>query len=318
VRAVQIREFGGPDVLEVVENAPVPEPKAGEVLIRVARSGINFADTHSRENAYVAKYELPFTPGAEVVGAREDTGERVVALIDTGGYAEFAAAALERTFPVPDGLDDGTALALLIQGLNAWHLYRTAAKVQPGETVVVHGAAGGVGSLAVQLGKPMGAGRVIASASSEDKRATALELGADAAVDSDPEGLKERLIEANAGEPVDVVFEIAGGRVFDESIEALAPFGRIVVNGIATKEQNEVRTGRLLRKSWSVVGFWLMHCLGRRDLLEEPLADLFERAARGELRAQLGTTYPLSQVRRAHEDLAGRRTQGKLLLDPSS
>jgi NADPH2:quinone reductase len=318
VRAVQIREFGGPDVLELVDDAPLPKPGEGEVLIKVSRAGINFADTHSRENAYVAKYELPFTPGAEVAGVREDTGERVVALIDTGGYAEYAVAPAARTFPVPEGLDDGTALALLIQGLNAWHLYRTAAKVQPGETVVVHGAAGGVGSLAVQLGRPMGAGRVIASASSEEKRALALELGADAAVDSAPDGLKQRLVEANAGRPVDVVFEIAGGRVFDESIEALAPFGRIVVNGIATKEQNELRTGRLLRKSWSVVGFWLMHCLGRRELMEEPLADLFARAARGELRAHVGTTYPLSQVRRAHEDLAGRRTQGKLLLDPSS
>ena len=318
MRAVQISKFGGPDVLEVVADAPVPEPGDGEVLINVARAGINFADTHSRENAYVAKYELPFTPGAEVAGLRDDTGARVVALIDTGGYAEFAVASLERTFPIPDRLDDETALALLIQGLNAWHLYRTAAKVQPGESVVVHGAAGGVGSLAVQLGRSMGAGRVIASASSEEKRALALELGADAVVDSDAEGLKQRLIEANGGKPVDVVFEIAGGQVFDESIAALAPFGRIVVNGIATKEQNEVRTGRLLRKSWSVVGFWLMHCLGRRDLMEEPLADLFARAERGELRPQVSTTYPLSEVRRAHEDLAGRRTQGKLLLDPSS
>jgi NADPH2:quinone reductase len=158
---------------------------------------------------------------------------------------------------------------------------------------------------------------VIASASSEEKRALALELGADAAVDSAPDGLKQRLVEANAGRPVDVVFEIAGGRVFDESIEALAPFGRIVVNGIATKEQNEIRTGRLLRKSWSVVGFWLMHCLGRREMMEEPLRDLFERAARGELVPQVGTTYALGDVRQAHEDLEGRRTTGKLLLDPS-
>jgi len=207
---------------------------------------------------------------------------------------------------------------LLIQGLNAWHLYRTAGRVQQGETVVVHGAAGGVGSLAVQLGKPMGAGRVIATASSEEKRQLALELGADAALDSSAEGLRERIVEANGGEPVDVVFEIAGGEVFEESIESLAPFGRIVVNGIATKEQNELRTGKLLRRSWTVTGFWLMHCLGRRDMLEEPLADLFARAARGELRPVVGTTYPLSEVRRAHEDLAGRRTQGKLLLDPSS
>ena len=318
MRAVQIREFGGPDVLELVDDAPMPEPGEGEVLIRVSRAGINFADTHTRENAYVAKHGLPLTPGAEVAGTREDTGERVVALLDTGGYAEFAVAPLANTFPLPDGLEDEAALALLIQGLNAWHLYRTAGRVQPGETVVVHGAAGGVGGLAVQLGKPMGAGRVIGTASSDEKRERALELGADAVVDSSPEDLTERLVEANGGEPVDVVFEIAGGRVFEQSLEALAPFGRIVVNGIATKEQNELRTGRLLRKSWAVVGFWLMHCLGRRDLMEEPLADLFERAARGELRPLAGNTYPLSEVRRAHEDLAGRRTQGKLLLDPSS
>lgn len=317
MRAVQIRQFGGPEALELVTELPVPEPGDGEVLIRVARAGVNFADTHVRENAYVARYELPFTPGAEVAGVREDTGERVVAMLDTGGYAEYTVASRARVFPIPEGVGDDVALALLVQGLNAWHLYRTAARVQPGESVVVHGAAGGVGGLAVQLGRPMGAGRVIASASSEEKRALALESGADAAVDSAPEGLRERLVDANLGEPVDVVFDIAGGRVFEESIAALGPFGRIVVNGIATKEQNELRTGRLLRNSWSVVGFWLMHCLGRPDLIEEPLADLFSRAQRGDLRAQVGTTYPLSQVRRAHEDLAGRRTQGKLLLDPS-
>ena len=318
MRAVQIREFGGPEVLELVEDAPVPEPGEGELLVEVSRAGINFADTHSRENAYVAKYGLPFVPGAEVAGVRADSGERVVALTQTGGYAEYAVAPAESTFPIPDGLDDGAALALLIQGLNAWHLYATAAKVQPGESVVIHGAAGGVGGLAVQLAAAWDVGHVIAVASSQPKREQALAMGAHAAIDSDPDGLKDRIIEANGGQPVDVVFDIAGGKTFDESFEALAPFGRIVVNGIATKEQNEIRTGRLLRKSRTVAGFWLMHCLGRRDLMEEPLADLFGRAARGELRPQVGTTYPLSEVRRAHEDLAGRRTQGKLLLDPSS
>jgi NADPH2:quinone reductase len=170
----------------------------------------------------------------------------------------------------------------------------------------------------VQLGKPMGAGRVIATASSEDKRARALELGADAAVDGAPEGLRDRLVEANGGESVDVVFDMAGGRVFDESIEALAPFGRIVVYGIASREQNDLRSGRLMRKSRGVVGFWLMHCLERPDaMMREPLQDLFERAARDELRPQLGGVYPLSDVRRAHEELQGRRTTGKLVLDPS-
>ena len=154
-------------------------------------------------------------PGIEVAGVREDTGERVVALCGAGGYAEYATAPGALTFPIPDGVDDATALALLLQGLTAWHLYRTCGRVAAGESVVVHSAAGGVGSLAVQLGRPMGAGRVIATASTADKRALALELGADAAVDGSADGLTERLVEANLGKPVDVVFEMAGGEVFE-------------------------------------------------------------------------------------------------------
>ena len=110
---------------------------------------------------------------------------------------------------------------------------------------------------------------------------------------------------------------MSGGRVFDACAEALAPFGRIVAYGIASREQNTVETGRLMRKSRAVVGFWLMHCLGRRDMMEEPLADLFERAVKGDLKPQMGETYPMSEVRRAHEDMQGRRTSGKLLLDPA-
>jgi NADPH:quinone reductase len=235
----------------------------------------------------------------------------------TGGYAEYAVAHESTVFPIPDGMDEGAALALLIHGLTAWHLFRTSAKLAPGESVVVISGAGGVGSLAVQLAKPFGARRVIATASTEEKRAMTLELGADAAVDPAEEDLKGALIEANEGRPVDVVLEMSGGRVFEQCAEALAPFGRIVAYGIASREPNTVETGRMMRKSRSVVGFWLMHCLGRRDMMEEPLADLFERAARGELVPQVGTTYPMSEVRRAHEDMQGRRTSGKLLLDPS-
>ncbi len=317
MRAVQINEFGGPEVLEVIEDAPVPEAGEHEVLIKVSRAGMNFADTHARENSYLAKYDLPMTPGAEVAGTDPD-GNRVVALLSTGGYAEYAIAPRATTFPIPDGLEDGEALALVLQGLTAWHLFRTSAKIAQGESVVIHAAAGGVGSLAVQLAKPLGAGRVIATASSEEKRKLALELGADAAVDAAGEGMRDRLIEANDGNKVDVVLEMAGGQVFDESLAALAPFGRLVTYGIASRQPNEVSNGRLMRKSQAVVGFWLMHCLGRRDMMEEPLADLFERAARDELRPVMGTTYPLSDVRRAHEDLQERRTQGKVLLDPAS
>jgi NADPH:quinone reductase len=316
MRAVQIEEFGGPEVLGV-SDVPKPEPGDGEVLIRVERAGMNFADTHQRENSYLARFELPLVLGGEVAGTTED-GRRVVAMIPSGGYAEYAVAPEATTFPLPDGVEPGAALALLIQGLTAWHLYRTQGRVAEGESVVVISGAGGVGNLAVQLGKPMGAGRVIATASSEEKRQTTLELGADAAVDPEAEDLTAALIEANDGERVDVVFEMAGGRIFDQSFEALAPFGRIVTYGIAGREPNQVETGRLMRKSRSVVGFWLMHCLGRREMMEEPLRDLFERVARGELRPRVGATYPLSEVKQAHEDLQGRRTSGKLLLDPTA
>jgi NADPH2:quinone reductase len=188
--------------------------------------------------------------------------------------------------------------------------------VAAGETVVVHAAAGGVGSLAVQLGRHFGA-RVIATASSEDKRALALELGAEAAVDVGREDLEAALVEANGGKRVDAVFEMVGGKVFDASLEALAPFGRLVTYGIASREQNSVQTGKLMRRSWAVVGFWLTHCVGRRDMMQEPLRELFALAAGGELRVVEGETYGLSEARRAHEDLQARRTTGKLLLDPA-
>jgi NADPH:quinone reductase len=317
MRAIQQREFGGPEVLELVD-LPIPEPGEGEVLIRVARAGMNFSDTHQRRDEYLAKQELPLVPGTEVAGVREDTGERVVALSGKGGYAEYAVAPAALTFPIRDDVDDGTALALLVQGLTAWHLYRTSARVAPGESVVVIAAAGGVGSLAVQLGKPMGAGRVIATASTPAKRELALELGADAAVDADPEGMKERLIEANLGRQVDVVFEMAGGPVFDACLSALAPFGRLVTYGIASGKGNEVHTRKLMGRSRAVVGFWIVHCLGKPAMVDEALADLYDRAARGELRAVIGATYPLSEARQAQIDLAERRTTGKVLLDPSA
>jgi NADPH2:quinone reductase len=315
MRAIQQVQFGGPEVLELVE-LPVPQPAEGEVLVCVTRAGVNFADTHQREDEYVQRQALPLTPGSEVAGVREDTGERVVALCGRGGYAQYAVAPADRVFPIPDGLDDGTALALLLQGLTAWHLYRTCARIAAGESVLVVSGAGGVGSLAVQLARPMGAGRVIATASSEEKRDLCLALGADAAIDGSPEGLRERLLEANDGREIDVVLELAGGPVFDVALRALADMGRLVVYGISSREQNEVRTGRLLKRSQSVIGFWLFHYLERPEHLAAPLAELFALAAAGEVRAVVGKTYALSDARQAQEDLGARRTSGKLLLDP--
>jgi NADPH2:quinone reductase len=183
--------------------------------------------------------------------------------------------------------------------------------------VLVISGAGGVGSLAVQLGHALGAGRVIATASSVEKRELCLELGADAAIDGAAEGLGERILEANGGRDIDVVLELAGGPVFDAALRAMADMGRLVVYGISSREQNEVRTGRLLKRSQSIIGFWLFHYLERREHLEQPLAELFDLAARGVVRAVVGNTYALSDARRAQEDLAARRTSGKLLLDPA-
>jgi NADPH2:quinone reductase len=324
MRAIQIEEFGGPEVMQLAD-LPVPEPEDDEVLIRVDRAGVNWADTHARENEYIARYELPLVPGGEVVGVVERgageirEGQRVVAMTGTGAYAEYATARAATTFPLPDGVNDEQALALLIQGLTAWHLYKTCGRVQRGESVVVISGAGGVGSLAVQLGKPLAnAGRVIATASSEEKRKLTMQLGADAATDTNADGLTERLIEANGGEKVDVVFEMSGGEVFEACRKALANLGRLVVYGIASRDQNTVRTGGLMRRSQSVVGFWLFEFLERPELLREPLADLYERAARGEVEAVVGGTYPLSEARRAHEDIQSRNTSGKLVLDVSA
>jgi NADPH2:quinone reductase len=317
MRAVQIAEFGGPEVMELAE---VPKPEAGDgaVPIRVTGAGVNYADTHTRTDDYHVSAALPYVPGGEVVGIREDTGERVLALTGQGGYAEHAVAPEAMTFPVPDGVEDGAALALLVQGVTAWHLLRSCARVKEGEVVVVHAAAGGVGSLAVQLATLWGA-RVIASASSDAKRSLATALGAEAAIDPDPEGLCRRIREANGGRKVDVVLEMAGGRTFTESFRALGRFGRLVAYGNASRAAASVSSTDVQQHSRSVIGYWLVDCMSDpRGLVAEPLGELFELVEAEGLTPIVGGTYPLADAARAHEDLEARRTTGKLVLDPAA
>jgi NADPH:quinone reductase len=314
MRAIEVTEFGGPEVLELRE---LDDPVAadGQVVIDVTAAGVNYADTHQAEDSYLTPARLPFVPGTEVAGTTPE-GTRVVALLDGGGYAEHALARPELVFPIPDGVSDGEALALAAQGTTAWHLLRTSARLREGESVVVHAAAGGVGSLAVQLAKRWGAGRVIASASSEDKRALALELGADAAIDSRADDLKAAIEEANGGR-VDIVLEMAGGARFHASLAALAPFGRVVTYGMASREETApVAPADLMRRSRGVIGLWLAHAAARpAEMLAPALDELFALVASGELRAIVGGTYPLAEARRAHEDLRSRGTVGKLVLD---
>ncbi|MFF7638244.1 zinc-binding alcohol dehydrogenase family protein [Kitasatospora sp. NPDC008050] len=318
MRAIQITEFGGPEVLQVVD-LPEPEAQPGQLLLEVSAAGVNYADTHAVEDSYLSRSTLPMVPGAEVVG-RTAEGRRVVAITDGGGYAQRTLVAQATAHDVPEEVTDGQALALVVQGLTAWHLLRTSARIAPGESVVVHAAAGGTGSLAVQLAKEFGAGLVIATASSEEKRELALELGADVAIEApaDGAGLKEALIEANGGAKVDIVLEMTGGPVFDASLAALAPFGRLVSYGMASRvAPTPVTAAALMGRSRAVVGFWLMHCIGRPGMFREPMAELFAMTADGRLKPQVGGVYPLTEAARAHTDLRARRTFGKLLLDPS-
>ena len=314
MRAIRIEEFGGPEAMRLVE-LPDPEPADGEVLVDVARAGVNFADLHASRNEYVAEQTLPLTPGAEVAGRTAD-GRRVAAITGTGGYAERVAVLEEALVEIPGAVSDEQAAALLLQGLTAHVAVHRCGRLTPGESIVVESAAGGTGSLAVQLAKRAG-GRVIALASSEERRELALRLGADAAVDPDAEDLGAAILEANAGEQVDVVLQISGGPAFDAELRVLAPFGRMVVVGISSRDQNEVRTGHLLRHSRSVAGFWIYHLLPQREEVAAIVAELFGAVAAGELEVVVGGVYPLSEARRAHEDLAARRTSGKLLLDPA-
>lgn len=317
MKAIQITEYGGPEVLRYVD-LPEPSPRDGYTRIEVDRAGINWADTHQTENTYLTPTKLPAVPGGEVTGRTPD-GRRVVALAPAGGYAQVALAPSSLVFDIPDGIDDGQALGLVLQGVTAWHLLTTSSHLAKGETVVVHAAAGGVGTVAVQLAKAFGAGRVIATASSDTKRELAVELGADVAISGEPEGLKERLIEANGGNHVDVVLEMVGGPVFDQSLRAVAPFGRLVTFGQASRQSaTPVDPVRLMAASRTVAAFWLGHCFRRPSMIAEPLRELFAMTVSGALKPVVGGTYPLSDARSAHEALLGRGTVGKLILDASS
>ncbi|MBK5110330.1 MAG: NADPH:quinone oxidoreductase family protein [Thermoleophilia bacterium] len=315
MKAIQITEFGGPEVMNLVD-LPEPDPGPGEALVRISRSGVNYADTHATRDDYLAKQELPLVPGAEFAGIAPD-GRRVAAVVANGAYAEAIAAPEASLVPIPDEVDDEQAAGLLLQGLTADGILRISADLQPGETVVINAAAGGTGSLAVQIARSMGAGRIIALASSEEKRDLTLTLGADVAVDSRSADLRQEILDANNGRQVDVVLEMAGGQAFGDCLRALAPFGRLVTFGIASREENTVKTGHLMRNSRAVIGFWMVHLLMRPELARQGIERVLGAAAGGELKTVLGGTYALDEAPSVHEKLAARQTIGKILLDPS-
>jgi NADPH2:quinone reductase len=314
MRAVQCAEFGEPEVLRVVE-LPIPEPAENELLIRVAAAGVNFTDVHRRNGTHLSPTRLPAVFGVEVTGERADTGERVLAFVGSGGYAEYAVARPEMVYPLPRDVPDAIGLALCTQGLTALETLRRSAFLRSGESVAIHAAAGGVGSLAVQVARALGAGRIIGTASTEAKRTSVSELGADVAIDGASAGLTGRLLEANRGDPIDVILEMVGGATFTQSLLALAPFGRLVTYGIASGTDCTLRSGELMTSSRGVLGFWMSDLIRRRDWVLQGLGDLFGMHGDGRLRVIVGGTFPLAEAGRAHAEVEGRRTVGKVILD---
>ena len=315
MKAIQITEFGGPEVMQLVD---LPDPVAGpdQVLINVSAIGLNFADTVQIRNQYVTQQKLPLIPGLEVVGTTSE-GKRVLASISEGAYAQKVVAHKSAAMEIPEGVSDEAALAMLVQGTTAWHILKTFGHLVPGESVVVHAGAGGVGSVAIQLAKMWGA-RVIAVTSSDEKSALAKSLGADVTVDAKSGNLAQAMFDANNGKPVDLVLEMVGGKTFDASLEVLAPFGRVIVYGMASGEMaTPVNSISLLGTSKTITGFWLGHCFGKKELLDDVIAQLFILIKNGKLKPIIGATFPLSKAGDAHRAIVGRGTTGKITLDPA-
>lgn len=324
MKAVQLQKFGGPEVLEIVEiDRPVPTGR--EVLIEIKAIGVNYADTARREGQYVVKTPLPFIPGAEIAGVVTAVGEkvesvkpgmRVVTLIESGGYSEFALADERSLIPIPEHLDFQNAAALPLQGLSAYHVLKTMGHLEKGETVLVHAAAGGVGTLSVQLAKLFGAGKIIATASSPEKLELARKMGADVLINYTEPNWVEQVLEATGGKGVDVALEMVGGEVFNNTLKCLATFGRLVVFGAASGEQSRMYPSSLMARNQSVIGFFLPQIMRKPELLQSSLVELLTYLGEGKLKLTIGGVFPLEEAANVHELLQSRKTTGKLLLEP--
>lgn len=316
MKAIYITEFGGPEVMKYLD-LPEPVPAGSQVLLEVSAIGINYADTHQTENSYLSTQKLPLIPGMEVVGKMPD-GSRVLALATTGGYCQKTLVNPKTVIPLPDKVSDGQALAMMVQGSTAHMILKKMGQIKAGESVVIHAGAGGVGSVAIQLAKLWGA-FVIAVTSSDEKKKLCMELGADVVVDAGDADLAQALIKANNGKGVDLILEMVGGTTFDQSLDALAAFGRIVFYGMASrKAPKTLHPGALMPKSQSVIGFWLVNALADKELMAEVFMDLFGMIISGKLKPVIGSTYPLSKAADAHRDMLARKTVGKIVLDPAN
>jgi len=310
VRAVVIERNGGPEVLEV-RDVPDPTPADGEVLVDVEAIGVNYRDIYERDGTSYAT-ALPAVIGVEGAGTIAGTGERVAWIGVQGSYAERVAAPRDRLVPVPDGVGTEVAAAALLQGMTAQYLASDSYPISAGDWVLVHAAAGGVGLLLTQIAKLRG-GRVIATTSSPEKAALAWDAGADEVIGY--EGFADRVLEITGGEGTAAVYDGIGKTTFLEGLEALRPTGRMILYGAASGRPDPLDIAAALTPSSLYVQRpTLMTYTRTPELLQERAAQVFELIGSGKLEVRIGGRYPLDQARQAQEDLAARKTTGKLLL----
>ncbi len=320
MRAIQIQQTGGPEVLELVE-LPVPTPGPGQVLVRIKASGINFIDTYLREGRYPAA--LPFVPGEEAAGTVEElgagvegfrAGDRVAWTGTRGTYAEYALAPARDLLPLPEHISFEQAAAAMTQGLTAHYLAYSTYPIQRGDTVLVHAGAGGTGLLLTQVAKRLGA-RVITTVSTEEKAELSRAAGADRAVLYTQASFVEAVKEETAGQGVPVVYDSVGKTTFEDSLKCLRPRGLLALYGASS---GAVPPFDLIRLSTAgslyITRPTLKDYIQTRGELEVRANAIFGWIAAGELDLRIGHRYRLEEVQQAHRDLEGRRTTGKVLL----
>jgi NADPH:quinone reductase len=319
MQAIQLSHTGGPEVLTVSE-VPTPEPGPGQVLIRLTASGVNFIDTYHRSGSY--PMPLPFIPGAEGAGEVVTVGEgvesvhvgdRVASTNLSGGYAEYALADATRVVRLPEGVSDEQAAAVLLQGMTAHYLLFDSYPVKPGDTVLVHAAAGGMGLLLTQFATALGA-RVIGTVSTPEKAELAREAGAVAVLGYGD--VPDKVRELTDGEGVPAVYDGVGRSTFDASLASLRRHGVLVLYGYASGRPDPFDINRLQGGSYYLTRPTLVHFVATDEELTRRAGDVLDRVANGSLRVRIGGRYPLADAARAHEDLQARRTTGKLLLIP--
>ena len=320
MRGIQIKRYGGPEVLEYGE-LPDPVPGPGEALVRVRVAGVNFTDVYQRVGTY--KGALPFTPGVEGVGVVEKIGSgvtdvkvgaRVGWAMIKGGYAELVALPAERLVPIPDDIEDRTAAALLLQGMTAHYLLTDCYRVQKGEWILIHAAAGGMGLLLTQIARGLGA-RIIGTTSTEEKAALAREAGADEIVLYTKEDFQEAARRITGGEGVSVVYDSVGKTTFLKSIESLRVRGYMVLFGASSGPAPTIDPMILYHNgSLFLTRPTLGNYVSTREELLRRAGDVFAWAAKGELKVRAVHDYPLADAAKAHADIEARLTTGKVLL----